>query len=161
MNKMIFAVIVAVIGLAGCAGIPMKDSNKVVGTSGYFMAYQGFFHQKYICSLVEPQSVCLHRSDYKLIDGFIKNDFWKGTLAMEMLVPKNINVHNGDILKFKNAHLVKQEVLNAQFAGVARTANKTDSSCQYKLSTLGTASNNFGKIQCNGWTPKKLENLMM
>jgi len=131
----------------------------------------------YHCNAVEPQSVCDHQENYRLISAIIEQRYLVPRIFVGMLVPKNTVIDYGDIVKFKNLNdawgSASETIfyLSAQFDGVVRKYNKIDKTCEYdrsgesipgvyyNLNMPYSASyinpNELGVIRCNGWDGDK------
>ncbi|MBY0577450.1 MAG: hypothetical protein K2P57_00220 [Burkholderiales bacterium] len=146
MRQFVFAMMAAGLLHSGIAGAGEMN--------GYAWAYKIYdpanvpisTMSAYQCGMIESQDACSRLSDYDLVDGLVYRSMNK-VLWVGVLVPKN-TVHEGDIVKFRDAKTITPVLLGAKLDNVARTADKVDNTCRFtKAGTLV-----IGKTVCNGWT---------
>jgi len=157
MVKLMLLAVTATILLAGCVGIPMKAREKIAGMSGYGWVHgigsvqESLKYRK--CSDMASPEACANLSKYEAIGAIIARNMVHGNIGIYLLTPKAAKVQVGDIIKYKDAHVIKTWVLGGRFAGIARRAAKTDAGCEFDGSMFG------GRTVCNGWTSDAITRL--
>ncbi|MDE3023817.1 MAG: hypothetical protein KGI54_18530 [Pseudomonadota bacterium] len=157
MNKMILTVvIIATELLSGCAHMISRQAYQHIdGITGYAMVAKIYpnlndipfsIWYDYKCNATNSKEVCSHLSEYNFIGAYAARGLTGEDVFVSMLAPKNNPIHIGDIIKFKNARVERRFILNAQFAGITRTADKEDKTCYFKNHVVG------GEVVCNGWS---------
>ena len=150
------AAVAATMALGGCGGFySVKRADAFKDTSGYASIYEKWNGYPYKCKAVEPESVCANRSGYVEYAALIEHHFNGPDLSVIMLIPKDVKIHSGDIVRFSNARMTARLVLSAQFDGIARKYDKTNSTCQYDESHDWCGK--CGVTRCNGWDGHKFD----
>ena len=174
MSKMILAVIVAVVGLSGCAPVITPLSfNTFHQKGGYALVTDvrsadrkgntlGVSPQA-ICNEIEPHTVCSHLQNYNRIIATMSNSYQHAGFGVIVFVPKSVrlarinhsNFMKDDIIRFTEPKRVKDRLLVARFVGIVRPAGKHDPDCRWKSDFMGTRYNMYGQVECNGWSADK------
>ena len=152
------AAVAATMALGGCAGGPtLAMHHKFKGTSGYSSVVRALIivATGYECRAVEPRSVCDNRDKYNQVFTEVQQYFNGPNLYVTMLIPKSINIHSHDILRFKDARVTGGALgsagMSAQFDGIARKYNKQDKTCELDHGASDFPGVNLGVVRCNGW----------